>query len=196
VPSDSEPAIELRPLQLWPRLLAKMAEPSEYKDEKDEKDRRLLSIASTSGRCGRNASGSMSAFTGARLARAPSSVGVVSVSSMAEPWLLAPKNSRKLLSDAFEGRRGGIWRIACEPDGGSDTLTLPMLSAPISGSLDLAFLSAGDDPLAAMSCCHDRVLSTLTARDSVFCSIPASRMARPRYIFRNCFFDKRAPREP
>jgi hypothetical protein len=181
VPSDSEPASELRPLQLWPRLLAKMAEPSEYSDEKEENDRRLLSAASTSGRCGRNASGSMSAFTGARLARAPSSVGVVSVSvsSMAESWLLpCPKNSRKLLSDAFDGRRGGICRIACDPDGGSETLTLPTLSAPISGSLDLAFLSAGDDPLAAMSCCHDRVLSTLTVRDSVF-SMPAPTSGAP-----------------
>jgi hypothetical protein len=84
VPSDSEPATELRPLQLWPRELANMAEPIEYKDEKD---RRLFSAASTSGwgRGGRHASGSMSAFTGARLARVPSSVGVVSTSSTADP---------------------------------------------------------------------------------------------------------------
>jgi hypothetical protein len=38
------------------------------------------------------------------------------------------------------------------------------MSPPVSGSLDLAFLSAGDDP--AISCCHDRVLSTLAVRVS------------------------------
>jgi hypothetical protein len=170
VPSGSEPAIELLPLQLCPRVLAYMAEPIEYSDEKD---RRLLSAASTSGRGGRHTSGSISAFTGARLARVPSSVGVVSVSSIAEPlWMLLlavplawPKKSKRL-SDAFDVRRAGICRIACEPDGGSETLALPTMSPSVSGSLDLAFLSAGDDPLAAVSCCHDCVLSALTVRDS------------------------------
>jgi hypothetical protein len=170
VPSGSEPAIELLPLQLWLRVLAYIAEPIEYSDEKD---RRLFSAASTSvGRGDRNASGSISAFTGARLAREPSSVGVVSVSSMADPLMLLlgvclawPKRS-KMLSDALDGRREGIWRIATDPEGGSDTLTLPTRSPPVSGSLDLAFLSAADDPLAALSCFHDCVLSTLTVRDS------------------------------
>jgi hypothetical protein len=78
-----------------------------------------------------------------------------------------------LLSDAFDGRREGMCRIiACDPDNGNDTLALPTFSPPVSGSLDLAFLSAGDDPLAAMSCFHDRVLSALTVRDSV-CSMSA-----------------------
>jgi hypothetical protein len=77
-----------------------------------------------------------------------------------------PKRS-KMLSDAFDGRRDGIWRIAADPDEGSDTLTLPTMSPPVSGSLDLAFLSAADDPLAALSCVHDCVLSTLTVRDSI-----------------------------
>jgi hypothetical protein len=171
VPSGSEPAIELLPLQLWPRVFAYMAEPIEYSDEKD---RRLFSAASTSVRGDRNASGSINAFTGARLARVPSSVGVVSVSSIAEPLLMlllgtllaCPKNSR-MLSDALDSRRWGICRIATEPDGGSETLALPTMSPPVSGSLDLAFLSAGEDPLAAVSCCHDCVLSTLTVRDSV-----------------------------
>jgi hypothetical protein len=170
VPSGSEPAIELLPLQLWLRVLAYMAEPIEYSDEKDS---RLFSAASTSvGRGGRNASGSISAFTGARLARAPSSVGVVSVSSIADPLMLllrvclaCPKKSKRL-SDAFDGRRAGICRIATDPEGGSDTLALPTISPPVSGSLDLAFLSAGSDPLAAESCVHDFVLSKLTVRDS------------------------------
>lgn len=37
VPSDSEPATELRPLQLCPRVLAKMADPIEYSDEKESR---------------------------------------------------------------------------------------------------------------------------------------------------------------
>jgi hypothetical protein len=103
----------------------------------------------------------------------------MSTSSIAEPLLMflaCPKNS-KMLSDAFEGRRDGICRIACDPDGGSDTLVLPTFSPPVSGSLDLAFLPA-DDPLAAVSCCHDRVLSALTVRDSV-CSMMALQCYAP-----------------
>lgn len=172
MPSGSEPARELLPLQLWPRVLAYSAEPIEYSDEKD---RRLFSAASTSVRGGRNTSGSISAFTGTRLPRVPSSVGVVvvSVSSMADPVLLLLaraawlKKSRKLCADAWDGLREGICLMAVDPAGGIDTLARDTTPPSVSGSLDLAFRSAIDTPPpAAVSCFHDRVLSALTERDS------------------------------
>jgi hypothetical protein len=89
-----------------------------------------------------------------------------------------------LLSDAREGRREGsegICRIAFAPDGGCDTLARPTASKPASGSLDRAFLSAADDPLAVVSCCHDRALSALTVRDSV-CSM-ATALVCVRLLF-------------
>jgi hypothetical protein len=46
-----------------------------------------------------------------------------------------------------------------------------------------------------MSCCHARVLSALTVRDNVG-SMSSPQSARRQYIFKNCFFDKRARREP
>lgn len=142
-----------------------MADPIEYSDEKDS---RLFSAASTSERGARKASGNIK-FTGAwaRL-RVASSVGVVSTSSMADPLLdrACPKSSRKPPVDACDGLRAGSWRIAVAPDGGMDTLTLDTLpTSVVSGSLALALRSAGD-PLAVVSCCHDRVLSTLTVRES------------------------------
>lgn len=131
-------------------------------------DSRLDSAGSTSDRGSRNESGSSRGFTGASPARVLSSVGVMSASSMmAEPFLAWPKYSKRLLSDARDGLRAGIWRMAVEPPSGDmDTLARSTCSPPVSGSLDLAFLPAAVAPLADESCCHDCVLSTLTVRDS------------------------------
>lgn len=167
VPSGSKPTTELRPLQLWPRLLANIAEPIEYKDEKDN---RLDSAPSTSDRGSRNASGSNWRFTWPSPPRLPSSVGVASDSSIAEPLLALPKYSKRLLSDALDVRREGICRIALEPSGcsgGSDTLVRSTLPPPVSGSLERAFLLAAVALLAVESCCHECVLSALAVRDNV-----------------------------
>jgi len=86
-----------------------------------------------------------------------------------------------MLSDAFE-----VLRI--KPDGGSDTLALETVSPPVS-VLDGAFLEAGEDPLAVESCCHDRVLSVLTERDSDFSmAVYPGLCARIMCTFRSCFF--------
>jgi hypothetical protein len=153
VPSGSEPATELFPLQLYPLEF-------EIADTKDDIDSRLESVAAetTSGRGSRNESGSSRGFTGALaiFPRIPSSVGVASESSTADPDQAWPKYSKRLLSDAFEGRREGrLCRMAFAPSGGTDTLARSTLSPPVSGSLDLAFLPAADAPLAVVRCCHD-----------------------------------------
>lgn len=128
-------------------------------DTTDEMDSLLASAGpagSPSDRGSRNDSGSSRGLTGAKPERVLSSVGVVSASSMmAEPFLALPKNSKRLLSDAFDCLREGI-----------DTLARATLAPPVSGSLDLAFLPAAVAPLADVSCCHACVLSVLTVRDS------------------------------
>lgn len=134
----------------------------------EEMDSRLDSAGSTSDRGSRNESGSSRGFTGTRAERVLSSVGVRSSSSIiAEPFLALPKNSKRLVSDARDSLREGIWRIAVEPSGGMDTLARSTTSPPVSGSLDLAFrdLPAAVAPLADESCCHDCALSALTVRD-------------------------------
>lgn len=107
----------------------------------------------------RNESGSSWGLTGplARLGREFSSVDEPSVSSMAEPDQALPRYSRKLLSDALDARRPGrLCRIAFALSGGTDTLARPTVAAPVSGSLDRAFLlRVADAPLAVASCCHD-----------------------------------------
>lgn len=152
-PSGSEPATELLPLQLYPRC--------DRADTKDEMDSRLDSVGAAAAACVpcRNESGSSWGLTGAlaRLAREFSSVDEPSVSSMAEPDQAFPRYSKKLLSDALDARRPGrLCRIAFALSGGTDTLARPTVAAPVSGSLDLAFLlPVADAPLAVASCCHD-----------------------------------------
>lgn len=163
VPSGSEPATELFPLQLYPRL--EMAETNE------DMDSRFDSVAAVpaSDRGCRKESGSSRGLTGAlaRLPRVLSSVGVASESSRAEPDQACPKYSKMLLSDALDGRRAGrLCRIAAAPSEGTDTLGRSTLRPPVSGSLDLAFWPPADAPLALESCRHDRVLSELAVRDS------------------------------
>jgi hypothetical protein len=178
VPSDSEPATELLPLQLYPLEL-------EIADTKDDIDSRLESVAAepTSDRGCRNESGSSKGLTGA-LATLPS-VGVASDSSTADPDQAWPKYSKRPLSDAFEGRREGrLCRIAFALSGGTDTLALDTLFPPVSGSLDRAFLPAADVPLAVVRFCHDRVLSVLTVRES-----GRSMLERPRgYVGESLLF--------
>lgn len=128
--------------------------------------------ASASDLGGRYASGKIR--VDARLPpRAASRVGVaLSVSSIAEPCLVAPTVSNRLLSDAFESRREGNCRaIVLEAGGGIDTLARSTLPPFSSGSEDRAFLLAGEELLPEARACgvHDRVLSVLTVRDS--CSI-------------------------
>jgi hypothetical protein len=136
VPSGSEPATEVFPLQLYPRL--------EMADTKEDIDNRFDSVAAavpTSDRGCRKESGSSRGFTGAlaRLPRVLSSVGVASESSTAEPDQACPKYSKRLLSDALEGRRAGrLCRIAAAPCAGTDTLGRSTLLPPVSGSLHLA----------------------------------------------------------
>lgn len=108
----------------------------------------------------------------------PSSVGVASASSIADPFRAAPKYSKRLLSDALDGRREGSCRIAVDPSGGIDTLARSTWPPPVSGSLDLAFLPAIDAPFADVSCCHAWVLSALTVRDSDDCSMSGLKPAR------------------
>jgi hypothetical protein len=75
--------------------------------------------------------------------------------------------------------------MASDPDAGIDTLALPTLLSPVFGSLDRPFLSAVEEALAVVSCCHDCVLSVLTERD------------RRRSMLRKiCFSSKRAHCEP
>lgn len=117
----------------------------------------------------------------------------MSVSSMAEPveveglleWRWReegapevsnrPKTLALLLSDAFDGRLEGNWRIAIDFDAGGGMLTLDLSTMPpsVSGSEERAFLLAGDEPLPAAKSdvAHDEdfVLSVETVRES--CSI-------------------------
>lgn len=129
--------------------------------------------ASASDLGGRYASGSVS--VDARLPpREASRVGVaLSRSSMAEPFLAAPRQSRRLLSDAFEGRRdGNCLAMGFEPGGGIETLARSTLLPMVSGSEDRAFLLAADELLPEARRCgvvRERALSALTVRDS--CSI-------------------------
>jgi hypothetical protein len=94
------------------------------------------------------ASGSVRVWPDATLApRAPSNVGVVSLSSIALPLRRAPRLSgeltlaRMLLSEALEGRREGNWRGICfDAGGGMEMLVRSALPLFVSGSAPRAFL--------------------------------------------------------
>lgn len=125
--------------------------------------------ASASERGGRYASGSVSDAEATLLPREASRVGVVSTSSTAEPFL----RSKRLLSDAFEGRLvENCLAMDLLASGGIETLARSTLPPPVSGSEDLAFLLAEDELAPGASKCgvvHDRELSALIVRES--CSI-------------------------
>lgn len=75
-------------------------------------------------------------------------MGVVSVSSMTEPFLPAPLLSTKLVSDAFDCRlEGNCIGTDLDAGGGIDTLCRSILLPPVSGSEERAFLLAGEEPL-------------------------------------------------
>lgn len=127
-------------------------------------------------------SGNASAWVEARLTpREASSVGVVSDSSMAEPFLASPVFSKMMLSDAFEGRLdGNCLGMALDAGGGIDTLlrstclgavgaaepSVPAMGlGPVSGSDPRDFRLEDEVPDDRRCGVHERALSPLIVRE-------------------------------